>query len=539
MDSEFNPALAVGAGILRLPNEILLEVLQLLDPADPGIFALSTSCRRLHYLVLPIYLAGYGIPDAPTLASQDLTLLPGQLDVLGALQTALFLSNSSLKHIACSFSLNSARPAYHSRNLDGFFRHIRKLAGFLSILERVDEVTLDFKDLNFWVIGESIGVLESWNSAISALLDVILERHCQTLKVEGGMFMVHPSQFQRKPQALATVKRRSVIYDVGRRIGSAFVGKADAQPIFDSGKPQGGLRTFNIHSRVLLLHPCFSWTMAALSASPNLTSLSIIRVEIPERSWDDILTSIHVPTLEYLSIDLRSKIRPAALDQFLARHPLLTTLNLGRDLAPLAEGDVASKDCLRNLTNLSASPTYVRFLLADKRVAPAVRNVRLLVKVTSHATFDAASINETLAPCHVRLDSGHGVQLTLVIMVDYPSSHWAGFFAEEAHDNGSSSAPSPRRGANPDPLRCARALEMVSTRPSNAFEALALRWLPSFPALKALSFSGCLVNAHFDYNALSFVRCVRDACPNVRTVTLDGRVYDAVAVGMDGPLSWM
>ncbi|KAJ7931715.1 hypothetical protein B0H13DRAFT_1957320, partial [Mycena leptocephala] len=370
------------AGILRLPNEILLEIFRHLDSADFGIFSLSTSCRRLHYLALPVYLAAYGIVDAPALAAQDLALTPSQLEVLGALQTALFIP--SLKHISCSFSLNSARPTYSSQKMDIFFRHIRRLAGFLSILERVEEVTLDFKDLNFWDIEESLGVLETWASAISALLDVILEKQCQTLKVVGGMFIAHSSQFLRKPGTRVAVKRRSVMYDMGRRIGSAFVGRADTQQVFTPGKAQPSLRTFNINSRVLLLHPCFSWTMAALRSSPNLISLSIIRVDIPERSWDDICP---ISTC---------RIKATAFDQFIARHPLLSTLNLGRDLS-LTEGDVASKDCLRNLINLCASPSYIRFLMADKR-APAVRNVRLHVKVTSHAIFNAATINHTLAP---------------------------------------------------------------------------------------------------------------------------------------------
>jgi hypothetical protein len=403
--------------------------------------------------------------------------------------------------------------------MDIFFRHIRRLAGFLSILERVDEVTLDFKDLNFWDIEESLGVLETWASTISALLDVILEKQCQTLKVVGGMFIAHSSQFLRKPGTRVAVKRRSVMYDMGRRIGSAFVGRADTQQVFTPGKAQPSLRTFNINSRVLLLHPCFSWTMAALRSSPNLISLSIIRVDIPERSWDDILSNIHVPSLEYLTMDLSCRIKATAFDQFIARHPLLSTLNLGRDLS-LTEGDVASKDCLRNLINLCASPSYIRFLMADKR-APAVRNVRLHVKVTSHAIFNAATINHTLAPCHARLGPER-VHLTLVIAVDYVSSHWTGFFADE--DTSTAPPKNLKRTPVPDSLRCARALEMVSTCPSEAFEALALRWLPAFPALESISFTRCLSKG---LDALSFVRRVKETCPGIQEVMLDGQTYGA------------
>ncbi|KAJ6519093.1 hypothetical protein C8R45DRAFT_950209 [Mycena sanguinolenta] len=506
-------AIEPAAGLLRLPNEILLEALQLLEPADPGIFALSTSCRRLHFLALPIFLAAYGITDAPALALNGINLLPSQLEVLRALQTALFIP--AVKHVSCSFSLNSARPNYTSLNLDAFFGHIKRLASFLSTLEWVDEVTLNFKDVNFWVMAERLDVLETWDSALSMLLDVILQKHCKTLKVENGMFMVHQSQLQGKPKQLKPALAAhpwSVVHDVGRRIGSAFVGKADSR---QTSEPD--LRTFNIHSRLLLLHPCYKWTLAALNSSPKLTSLSIIRIEIPENNWDDILSSIHVPPLRYFSLDLRYTIRTTTLDHFLVRHPRLTTLNLGRDLVLLKAGEVdtASKDCLHNLRNLSAAPPYVRFLVADKR-RPAVRNIRLQVKVTSRATFDAASINEELAPCRISLERIH---LTLVIMVDYVSSHWTGFFPE-------ASAAPPREDV-PDALRGARALEIVSTCPSDAFEALALRLLPSFPALESVTFSRCMI---WDPDPLPFVQRLKEVCPAIQVVTLDDTKYDAMVV---------
>ncbi|KAJ7307094.1 hypothetical protein DFH08DRAFT_1088734 [Mycena albidolilacea] len=496
-----------------LPTEILLEVLELLDPADPGIFALSTSCRRLHFLALPIYLAAHGITDAQALASKDLVLVPDQLDVLRALQTALFIP--AVKHVSCSFSLNSARPGYTSRNMDVFFRQIRSLASFLSILERVDRITLDFRDLNFWVIRESLEVLEAWDSVLSTLLDVVLQKHCRTLKVEGGMFIAHPSQLKGKPKSQATVDRWSVVHDVGRRIGSAFVPKAGARQISDSGKPDPDLRTFIIHSRVLLLPPCYKWTIAALNTSPRLTSLSIVRVEIPENNWEDILSNIHVPSLKYFAFELRTTIKTEALDQFFLRHSLLTTLNLGRDLfmSSTLPGE-ASRDCLPSLINFSASPEHVSCFLTDKD-APSVRNVRLQVKVTSHAVFNAEKINKTLARCHARLEPVH---LTLVVMIEYVSSHWTGFFPED-------SIVRTKKGV-PDALRCSRALEMTSTCPSNAFEAVVLRWLFSFPALESIAFSRCFTRL----DALPFVRRVKMVCNKVQTVTLDGTTYDATSL---------
>ncbi|KAJ7470262.1 hypothetical protein FB451DRAFT_1253125 [Mycena latifolia] len=502
------PSNTSDLGLLRLPNEILLEIFQQLDQTDQGIFSISTACKRLHYLALPIYLAAHGIADAQELASQDLVLTPPQLDLLAALQTSLFIR--SVKHISCSFSLNSARPRYSPREMETFFLHIRRLAAFLTILERVDEVTLNFKDVNFWAVGESLSILERWSPLVSTLLDAVLEKGCKTLNVEGGMFIVHSSQFQPKPEPRAVVKRRSVMFDVGRRIGSAFIGRPEIQQVPDS-KARAALRTFNISSRVLLLHPCYAWTIAALTNSPNLVTLSINRVDIPERSWDEILSNIHAPALTDLTIDLRCRIRAAAFDQFIARHPLISTLNLGRDLVAFREGDVASRDCLPNLHHLSASPSYVRFLMTDKR-APAVMTLRLLVKVASSAVFKTADINRMLASCYPRMERVH---LTLVILVDYSSTHWKEFFPEEE-----SVVPRKR-----DSLQHARALELVSTCPTDTFEALVLRLLSSFPAVQSLSFSGC---SNRSLDVPLFVSRVKHACPEMQRVTLDGEAYDAV-----------
>ncbi|KAJ7039588.1 hypothetical protein C8F04DRAFT_295559 [Mycena alexandri] len=491
----------VVTGILRLPNEILLEILQQLDASDPGIFALSTFSKRLHYLALPVYLASHGIVDAPELASQDcLTLAPSQLHVLRALGTALFIP--SLKRIHCSFSLSSARRGYSPREMDVFLHHIRSLAGFLSILERVDEVTLDFKGCNFWVISETLDVLERYTSAISTLLNVILEKQCKTLDVEGGMFVVHPSQFQTVARPPMN-KHHSFILAVGRRLGSAFMGNGES-----SGKPQTNLAAFSIRSSMLLLHPCNSWTVAALNSASNIVSLSVTHVDIPERSWDELLSGLHAPTLKHLSLNLSCRLRAATIDEFLGRHPFISTLDLGRDL--LLEGDVLSKDHIRHLINLSATPNYVRFLMADKR-APAVPYVRVLVKVAPHAPFNVAHINHALDRCDaLRLDSVH---LTLVVTVEYASSHWTGFFPDEVPSETADRV---------DTLRYARALELIATHPSDAFAPLALRWLPSFTALQSVSFSGCL---HKHLDAMHFVARVKQACREIRSVTLDGETY--------------
>ncbi|KAK7025060.1 hypothetical protein R3P38DRAFT_3193982 [Favolaschia claudopus] len=340
-------------------------------------------------------------------------------------------------------------------------------------------------------MAEETDILEVWDSAFSTVLNNTLQAHCQTLKVEGGMFMVHHSQLQRDAKPLI------------RELN----GSSPAQ-----SEPGSSLKAFNISSRLLLMHPSYQWTIAAVNNSPNLTSLSLFRTEIPEGSWDHILGSIHAASLESVIIDLRSKIKAPALDQFLLRHPRISRLSLGRDLVELTETDVASKGPFRNLAHLSAPPSYTRFLMAHGR-ALNVRHVRLLIKVSSHLVFSADSINIKLKACYTYLERVH---LTLVVMIDYDTSHWSAFLPEP------STEPYKR-----DSLRHARALEILAPKPDDAFEEPILRWLAQFPVLESVSFLRC---ANQTLDELSFVERVREVCPKLEVVTLDSRTYDAVAL---------
>ncbi|KAJ7284613.1 hypothetical protein C8J57DRAFT_1289097 [Mycena rebaudengoi] len=486
------------------PNEIILEILRYLDKSDPGIFALSTSCKRLHYLALPIYLAGHGIPNSTSLASEDLIIHADELDILAALETALFIP--SLQHISCSFALSSARYGYSALDMDVFIRHIRRLANFLLTRENVGEVTLIFKDLNIWAVDESTGVLETWSAAISRLLDVILEKQCKTLTVDGGMFIVHPTQLKEAfTLAEPPTKWRVMASDASRLLWKA------SETIAGGGKPRMGPETFNIHSRLLLLRPCFRWTMAALSRSSNLTTLSLAQVDIPEYRYDEILSSIRIPALRHLIIDLRCKLNPGPLSQFLSRHPLIITLSLGHELAALLHDDLALSDCLPNLTTLSASPSYVRFLMTGKR-SPSVHSVSLLLHVTHSATFKAHAINTYLESCHTRLQK-LPMHLSLIITINHASSLWTGFFPEVDR--------SPQLSSNS--LELVRVLEVIVSSPCgwDTFAEMLARWLPTFPKLISASFSGCAKNAPPNMHPL--VAQIKQACPEIQIVTIDGK----------------
>ncbi|KAJ6497454.1 hypothetical protein C8R45DRAFT_127778 [Mycena sanguinolenta] len=319
---------------LELPNEVLIQILEV-DPGNLGVFSISTLCRRLHYLALPIYFRAHSIPDPEALLSEDLILHSKRLHLLRPLQTALFIH--SLKHISCSFSLNTVYVEPLSRRHYGvdknlFFHQIQTLTSFLEHLERVDEVTLHFQ-LDHWVLSQRRDALDVWDSTMSALLDVVVDKGCTAFHMEGGMFIVHASQFQRttSPRPVVPLKQHPAMPVLSRRIATLFGRKAKLDRALHSGQRAAplGLRTFNIQSNILLFPPCYGWTMATLRASPDLISLSIVCADIPERDGDDILFNINAPGLKHFFMDLSCRVTTVALEQFLARHPSISASSFG------------------------------------------------------------------------------------------------------------------------------------------------------------------------------------------------------------------
>ncbi|KAF7316436.1 hypothetical protein MIND_00162600 [Mycena indigotica] len=495
----------------EFPTEILLEIFQYLDPKDPGLFAVSTCNRRLHYLALPVHLAAYDVPL--DLTSKELILRHEQLEVLPGLQSALFIRR--LSRLSCSFALNSARREYKVEDRDVFFRRIKTLAKFISRLEGLNEVTLSFQDLNFWVVEESLGVLEAWGSAITALLDAVLSSRCKKLSVVGGIFIVHASQFPRWNTATQNIGRRTtVMSDITRKLASHLtLTKHDTHRTIDAGQSQ--LEILNLHSRLLLLHPVYSWTLAAFKATtPNLTSLSISHVDIPESSWDDVMPSIHVPALQTLELHLKCKIQLLPFIQFLLRHPLIHTLSLGRELLPSEEA-VAPRDCLSQLVSLSAPPPFVHFLLAERRIS-SIFSLRVLANVTSSTPYNVAGINKELACCVAGLEQDL-IRMTLAIYVDYNASHWTGFFPDEENSDLYRARFRGLQRPLVDAIQYAQTLEFESTCPSDGFEDLALRWLP--PRLRDVSFTKCLKS---NADIQSFVSRIEEARPTIRSISVDG-----------------
>jgi hypothetical protein len=76
-------------GILDLPTEILVEILD--SPTFPSetLYALALLCRRLHFLVLPMYFSRHGTISTPN--SIVISMRTDRRDLLSALQTALFI----------------------------------------------------------------------------------------------------------------------------------------------------------------------------------------------------------------------------------------------------------------------------------------------------------------------------------------------------------------------------------------------------------------------------------------------------------------
>ncbi|KAJ6595127.1 hypothetical protein DFH09DRAFT_159014 [Mycena vulgaris] len=105
-------------GILDLPTEILVDILE--NPTFPidTLYALASLSRRLHFIALPIYFSRHGMPSTPN--SVVITMRMNRKDLLSALQIALFIPQ--IDSITCIFPHPSCTSIFpilpHLRRLE-------------------------------------------------------------------------------------------------------------------------------------------------------------------------------------------------------------------------------------------------------------------------------------------------------------------------------------------------------------------------------------------------------------------------------------
>ncbi|TFK69643.1 hypothetical protein BDN72DRAFT_959423 [Pluteus cervinus] len=515
------------SGLLALPDELLLQICEMVNKELPNLAYLS---RRLHYLIFPMYLARRGIPQQALAPNGELILSGDKLDVIPLLQASLFVT--SLKHL--SYTFRSLELSFDTWIL----RDLRFLDNFLARLQSLDELTLDFTNIN-WNLWPSDQSHRGWSSHLGFLLNTIITIPCRVLTLLRGTPADKTASQKARPtkrpsssggdgpdgqrslhaprRPLAALKK-VVLGGKPERSPSpnhtahAIISDSRSIRLSQSARAKVALTKFKVHSPLFLIYPCRNWTIEVINISP-ITSLSFGPMGISSEQWTDTLQSLTVPALTDLAFN-SCPIATTDLVDFLIRHPKISHLHLDRILQPSPVPIYLPDDCLSELTSFAADLEGLITFLIMARGLTKLRSIWFLWRIASGHRFDLHPLiqkYDALAPL-ITTGSTIGVKIAL----ESGSKDW--LFANL-----------PRHLENRETestfLQSVTHLSFVS---EFVYATHPPTWLYLFPQLRWVSFKRC-TEPTMDMS--DFVSAVRASCPTLTNLEING--LDHIAVTLD------
>jgi hypothetical protein len=156
-----------------LPAELLFEIVQRLD--NPALLSLGLTCHCVHSLALDTFFTNNKICDPK---SGWLIAYKTPVETLPALRNALFVQKLDQLHY------------YFNPPVEIMLEEVRDLHALISRMPTTGLVKLHFSvmDHHFGFGRGEPQVLNSevWKKEFQRLLDLILEKGCSELYVEGG-----------------------------------------------------------------------------------------------------------------------------------------------------------------------------------------------------------------------------------------------------------------------------------------------------------------------------------------------------------------
>ncbi|TFK32415.1 hypothetical protein BDQ12DRAFT_728710 [Crucibulum laeve] len=405
--------------ILDLPDELLHLISNELD--DESICRISITCRRFHYLALPILFERH---DEYYHQEGFLVSYQGKKETVPALKMALFVTQLQEIHF------------YLNHTVERLFSELNHLRGLVSRLTSLKTAMISFSDVDVWLQevlsdnGEESTLptrpmieVERWKEAFLGLMDAFLRASCTRLSIQGGRRIFEVSQAmasdsipaipspydQLSMESLslyppaATFQEEintSMPWDTSNKLNqaSSFYYERTRDRAMTSA-----LVNFEIFSEILLEPLCFSWTLDALNASANtLTHLAFKVENIPSTTWSHLFGSLSLNALESLNITCglviqEPHITTESFFEFLARHPTVTTLDL-YGVSILEEGFLLPKGILPNITTITAHPSYIVGIVRQQcdKSTPSLKSITVSSEYYTHRSFDYRLFDDAL-----------------------------------------------------------------------------------------------------------------------------------------------
>lgn len=381
------------AGPVDLPNELLKVIVDELP--DDTIYNLASTCKDLHFCVLPIFLERNGLRIT---SSEHISLVNPSKAALRTFGRSLFTQN--LRSV--SF--------YPNADLTRLLSDLRTLRRMVAFMSEITELTLRYSSFNWLVHSKRYHDqaqldMENWRLEFAELLDAALAKSCRRLLVYGAnhFSLGHLSQMVNSPHTIRAdpqighIPPKSLYQLAGRMLLSIFgeprgnsLKLASSttptmrqsplttrtseflEPTFERSIEQlapptfSVLTTFHIHSQMLLQPPLLDWTQSRLQLSAaTLTDLSLNVDSNSLHTWTPVFSKLNIRALSKFELICDQLIQPTGVHfrsvaAFLARHRSLTSLHLYGlampcDLSPLHY----KPPILPGLTSLTAHPSFV------------------------------------------------------------------------------------------------------------------------------------------------------------------------------------
>ncbi|KAJ7640803.1 hypothetical protein DFH06DRAFT_622844 [Mycena polygramma] len=468
--------------LLSLPNEILLVVFSHLKDPYP-LYPLSTLCRRLHFLALPIYLSRTGVCqcDSASTSSCNISIGADETPTLAALQTSLFLG--AVQNLTCTISI----PWSQNRDLT----RLHRLCS--AVLNSIDSTTLRFGPPPH---EDYFDLQVTYYDRVVQVLNAVLEKSCTTLTVDNVLGDSTP--------AVSRISRRAAR---GSSKASAMNGFTSSNSLSSAASRQKTLSTFRLHSEILFSPHCVPWTIDALNSFP-ITCLSLDVPNVHTDVLDALFAVTEIPTLCDLSI-LNCRIKPSRMHLFLSRHPSITRLHLGSVFVPSLD-ERLPPDHLPQLRELAAPGAQVSYLLQAMDHTDSLRSLRVLTHMTR------LDLQFTESSLHTVVSRLAPVSLTLVLPV--PSNLPRHMVDLDLHFGDDTA------------LSRVSALEFVFAEENIAFSKLAdyvsiARWCHPFPELTTVELSGF----NGAYDSALVLQAVKTHAPHVETMLINGVEHNLTA----------
>ncbi|KAJ7869194.1 hypothetical protein B0H14DRAFT_2728154 [Mycena olivaceomarginata] len=466
--------------LLSLPNEILLVVFSHLQDPYP-LYHLSTLCRRLHFLALPIYFSRTGICQSHSDGSCSISIPAEKVDALPALQSSLFLD--TVQNLSCNFPDSYAR-----------LKDLLRFHYLCSKLSSIESTDLQFSPPAY--DDRYPSMLAGYYGHVTQTLNAVLERSCTSLTVDD------PSDLN---SAFVRISKRTRANPGVTIVGSS----TSSNSLSPAAYRQQTLTTFRLHSEILFSPHCSAWTIDVLNSFP-LTSLSINVPTVPTDALDSLFRVTEIPTLRDLTI-LKCRIKPSRMHQFLSRHPSITRLHLGSgNIVPSLEERLPPNH-LPQLQDLVASASQVAYLFQAMETTAALRTLRVTTYMTE---LDLRFTDSSLRTVASRL-APLALSLSLPVPPKLPrfgAPDLSAYRLDLREDSA---------------LRLVSTLEFVLPEENIAFlkpadYVLLTKWCDPFPGLRTVEISGF----NDDYN-MSFILKAFAAHPLwVETLVVNGVAHD-------------